>query len=462
MADQYAVGTTWNTAASWASTGGGSDETGPPTVDDNAIFDAGSQDMTVDVAAAVQTLNMDGFSGTLTVSNDLDVVSFVTLGGTINAGGNTIYCGGSVNILAWTVFTNAGTSTLYFESWGWDWTLTVADGAALTLPKITVNNSSATSLTLASALTCAGFTMTNTAGVKFNDGNFAVNVAGDISIGASCTRSGAGTWTQTANGTLSNDTVANRFALVVSAVSTLALRVAISSLAGGGSVVMNGKDLYLVPGGDDFWTFTGAMAGAGNVLLTERTANTYNTAVVNTGSVNTVINGFTNDMSWTFLSDLVTTGTLLVKNGTAGKRATVAVGGALTAGAITLGSAAAEAEVNSLGTLTLSGAGPHTIASIVAAGAGTTHGLNLGTSTITLSGTIDATGIVVTNTSARINEASGGTAVVLDLIDNSDMTASPIIAAAEVDIGTDNNAGAVVNIVYDSSTPMRMLMGVGT
>lgn len=87
------TGSSWNTPAHWSTSGiSGTDIGGVPINTDDAIFQLGSGNCVVDVAAVCETLNFTGYAGTITMTNGITVGAGLT-GGSITLSSNMTIAG---------------------------------------------------------------------------------------------------------------------------------------------------------------------------------------------------------------------------------------------------------------------------------------------------------------------------------------------------------------------------------
>ena len=176
MANQYWVGsdTSWNTAANWASTSGGSDSTGPPASGDAVLFDGGGTgNCTLDVdAQTVASLTISsGYSSVLDFADS--GYSFTCSGaftaagtGTLDFGTSQLSLQGACDISGQSTVTT-GTGTITFSG-GNTQSIDLDDQ---TVGAITVNKSGGT-LTFASGFDCGTFTASGTStAIVFGDNN---------------------------------------------------------------------------------------------------------------------------------------------------------------------------------------------------------------------------------------------------------------------------------------------------
>ena len=183
MANRYVrtAGGNYSTAATWASTSGGTDSVAVPTSADDVFLDANSGQLTVDAASAAKSVNCTGYTGTLThnafvwtVAGSVTFVSgmtytpletsTVTLSAT-----NTLTTAGKLFPL---MILNTGITTTLADGLNFMAskviTLTL-NGSSLTLNGQTVSGNSATNRVLIRTNTIGTtYTITNTTGTFAN------------------------------------------------------------------------------------------------------------------------------------------------------------------------------------------------------------------------------------------------------------------------------------------------------
>lgn len=169
MAKYFKTGaTTWNSAANWSTSSiSGSDTGGVPTNTDDVLFQLGSGNCNVDVAAVCGTLNFTGYTGTLTMTNGITVGSGSAGGSITLSSGMTIASTGGI------ASNNTSTLTSNGKTWpnsvtlsGASKTFTLADAWTIggtvtlngtTLETIVLNGTlTATTLTLSTNTTFSG------------------------------------------------------------------------------------------------------------------------------------------------------------------------------------------------------------------------------------------------------------------------------------------------------------------
>ncbi|HUX01236.1 MAG TPA: hypothetical protein VMY35_09700, partial [Phycisphaerae bacterium] len=172
--------------------------------------------------------------------------------------------------------------------------------------------------------------------------------------------------------------------------ATLTADVDVSALAGSGTVATSsGKDLRAAFLGDNFWTFTGSVTGAGRVWF-YAWANTSNAAAITVANSSTTNLEGGNGLSCTLSGRLTTSGALNV-NGTGGSNVVTWTlnGGSNIGGAVTVGS------TTQSGILVFGPSQVHVLASTLAmSGTGVSNAVTIGGRLI-LGGTMTGTGIVV-------------------------------------------------------------------
>ncbi len=196
MADRYWVagGTgNYNSTTNWSATSGGASGASVPSTSDNVFFNAlsGVGTATINVASNCANLNLTGFLGTLTFTNNL-----TTLGTTINFGLGT--------------YTVIGTGYLRFGA-----TLTVTSNGTIYTGNIQV--ATPITITLADNLSCSGtFDFTASSGAITLNGNI-LNIAGSLLYSSPTITSGTttiifngtGTWSHTSTGYIRNNVTIN-------------------------------------------------------------------------------------------------------------------------------------------------------------------------------------------------------------------------------------------------------------
>jgi len=255
--------------------------------------------------------------------------------------------------------------------------------------------------------TANSIAVTNTAAVtignSFACGGF--NVQGNVTGGGFTITVGAGGFTYT-SGTLTPslditvgatttvavwNNAANKFrTLTANASTTLSGHVRCKAVAGSGAIVTaSGKSLLLSPAANDFWTYTGALSGAGFVQISLPSDLSNTVASIATSNVALYVSSGVGATALTLTANAVSTGTAaLTVDGSAGTIGGLSVAN-LTSGAITLGGAATS------GVLTLR-PGVHVITGALSkSGTGTANAFNP-QGRIYLGGTFTGTGIVVT------------------------------------------------------------------
>lgn len=391
-------------ASTWATTDGGAADQAPPGSMDTAVFTSNTGDVTLTAnASAINVLLMTGYTGTLdVVSYSLNVDGQATFDGTI--AGTT----GEVQVLTNVILTAAMT-------WDTDVGL-VLDGTgtrsvttnSVPLGAITVEIASASTITQQDAITCNSFSQTTSAS-NWNGNSKAMTVTGAaphiiISAGSTTgmlvTQDGSGNL-QVAGGGSAIDslTCAVGAADTCTATDTIWLH---RITLGKGTFNKNSRTLIVLAGGgsDDFFaqdadnTFT----STGGRVEFEYLDDLSNGAITIPSELRILMN-HSNTLTMTGDIDL-TASALVVRSQRTGYKGTLDLNGNdLTCGAITLGdSGNADRE----GTLLLD-SGSHTIASIARANASDAeNAVNFGSSIITLTGTINGTGLVFTNTSGKV------------------------------------------------------------
>lgn len=185
MANRYWVGgtATWDATAGskWALTSGGAGGQAVPTSSDDVFFDANSGAVTITISgntggnAELKSLTCTGFTGTVTVSDIMNVYGNFTL----------------VAGMTWS--SSAGIN------FGASGTLTTA-GKTLTSGSLTISADSVT-LTLGDDLSTTGSFSTGNASITFNANDKNLSLVSFTAVGATSTISmGTGTWTILGNG----------------------------------------------------------------------------------------------------------------------------------------------------------------------------------------------------------------------------------------------------------------------
>ena len=216
MADRYWVagGTgAYNSTTNWSATSGGVSGASFPSVSDNVFFNgsSGAGTATINVASSCANLNLTGFLGTLSFTNNLSTTGTVDFG----TGGYTVIGVSALRFQTATTITSNGSSwsgNIIFAANG---TFTLADNFTITGNLIfqsgfgpTINGNTLNiggNLTNNTGLTTSGTTVFNFDGtgtwshsnIGTFSNNFIVNTSGTLTISGAVYKSG-GTFTYTA------------------------------------------------------------------------------------------------------------------------------------------------------------------------------------------------------------------------------------------------------------------------
>jgi hypothetical protein len=280
MADRYWVagGTgNYNSTTNWSATSGGASGASVPVAADNVFFNASSGvgTATINVASNCRDLNLTGFLGTLNFTNTLSVN-----GTLLNFGLGT--------------YTVTGTANLRLLSAGM--TIT-SNGTTYTGNVEFVNN--AVVYTLADNMSCSGTITAISANPIINGntlfigGNLTNSTTNLISGTTAFVFNGTGTWSNTSNGRLTNNTTIN-----TSGTLTLGANVYYSTgtlTYTAGTVITTGNTLFIgaattlntngITWNNINTTFTGAITLGSNLTLTD-------TLTVVAGTLSFVLGGF--------------------------------------------------------------------------------------------------------------------------------------------------------------------------
>uniref|UniRef100_A0A6M3L7A9 Uncharacterized protein n=1 Tax=viral metagenome TaxID=1070528 RepID=A0A6M3L7A9_9ZZZZ len=426
MATKYAPQATFNWSDSWCDSDDGVQDVVKPGAGDLATLTVNSGDCAVNEnTAALGGLNMTGYTGTITVTNDIDVVGSANLAGTWSGAGATSVDG--------TVNHNANmsgyTGLLTFDGNADAHTIisTTAFG------NLAVNNNGS-SVVLDNAIECASFTLT--AGTfDCSASTYGVTVNGNLTYTAG-TLSNSGTWTLATSANITWAAATNQLAeLVVNegVTATLTGNLYAKKLSGAGTIAPSTTQKIFIktattPG---WWAITGTVScntdiedtavGAGaTITLANKDLRIYDDA----SSVLTMTGGIS-----------LGTGSLeIFSTTTAGAETTVDMAGyKISCANITIG----HGSLDRRGELKL-GEGIHRITGNIAAGAGsTTNKLGLESCYLILGGTLTATKITIT-ANAGAPHIIGGTIT--------DDDGSAVYHCHET---TDGGGGANANETFD-------------
>ena len=170
----------WTSTTNWSATSGGASGASAPVAADDVTFDSnsGSQGITLDTSGrSCKSLTVtSGYTGTMTMTNVLNVAGSVTLGANMTIAGS-----GSMTISATSTMTSNGKTwpnSLFLTT---NVTYTVADNWTV-LGSLTVGSTSNTTNINTSTIYCAGsLTFNANSGTVAGNGNIVMNGTGTYS-----------------------------------------------------------------------------------------------------------------------------------------------------------------------------------------------------------------------------------------------------------------------------------------